>query len=149
MQICAKCGFENKDKAKKCENCLTDLHWAKVNLGKFNGSPSDTVRIGEEVKKERVFPQEELVEEERLNMRQVVGIGAAIGWITLLIALTIIRSPSPPEFYTLIFSFLGIPFGIAGAIAGKSLGNNWLSVFIGSVIVPILVLGCLFLVLPK
>ena len=79
MQICAKCGFENKDKAKKCENCLTDLHWAKVKLGKFNGSPSDTVRIGEEVKKERVFPQEELVEEERLNMRQVVGIGAAAG----------------------------------------------------------------------
>lgn len=144
MQICAKCGFENKDKAKKCENCLTDLHWAKVNLGKFNGSPSDTIRIGEEAKKERGFPKEELVEEERLNIGQAVGLGALVGWFTLLIILIILRYPSPPVFYTWISSFLGTPFGIAGAMAGRRLGKDWLSVFVGSLIATILGLGCLF-----
>jgi uncharacterized membrane protein YvbJ len=61
MNVCAKCGFENDENAKKCVNCLTDLHWAKVNLGKFHGNKEDTRRIGVESRKERGYsvPEDE------------------------------------------------------------------------------------------
>ena len=56
MNVCAKCGFENNTNVNKCANCLTDLHWAKVNLGKFHGNADDTRRIGIESRKERGLP---------------------------------------------------------------------------------------------
>lgn len=51
MKTCSRCGYQNADDSKKCANCLVDLHWAKVNLGKFTGTPEDTKRIGEEERK--------------------------------------------------------------------------------------------------
>ncbi len=61
MNVCAKCGFENDDNVKNCINCLTDLHWAKVNLGKFQGNKDDTRKIGIESRKERGYsvPEDE------------------------------------------------------------------------------------------
>jgi len=55
-KICAKCGYENTGNAKQCANCLIDLHYAKVNYGKFRGIPEDTIRIGIESKRERGIP---------------------------------------------------------------------------------------------
>jgi len=56
MKICAKCGFENDENAKQCANCLIDIHWAKVNLGKFQGTAEDTRKIGIESRKQRGLP---------------------------------------------------------------------------------------------
>lgn len=56
MNVCAKCGFENNTNVKKCANCLTDLHWAKVNFGKFHGNADDTRRIGIESRKAQGLP---------------------------------------------------------------------------------------------
>jgi hypothetical protein len=53
MKICSKCGYQNTDDLEKCANCLVDLHWARVNLGKFTGTPDDTKRIGDEERKRR------------------------------------------------------------------------------------------------
>ncbi len=53
MKTCNRCGHQNTDDSKKCANCLVDLHWAKVNLGKFTGTPDDTKRIGDEERKRR------------------------------------------------------------------------------------------------
>jgi len=52
MKTCAKCGYENDDKAKQCANCLIDLQWARLNLGKFQGTLEDTKRIGQASRKE-------------------------------------------------------------------------------------------------
>jgi len=78
---------------------------------------------------------------------QTVAVGGFVGWFTLLIILTIVAYPSPPMSISGIISILGIPFGIAGAMAGKRWGKNLLSVFLGSVIATILGVGCLFFVL--
>jgi hypothetical protein len=56
VKVCAKCGFRNDKNAVQCANCLTNLHWAKVNLGKFQGTEEDTRRIGMESRKSRGFP---------------------------------------------------------------------------------------------
>jgi hypothetical protein len=56
MNVCAKCGFENNTNVKKCTNCLTDLQWAKANLGKFHGNTGDTRKIGIESRKEHGIP---------------------------------------------------------------------------------------------
>jgi hypothetical protein len=56
VKVCAKCGFRNDKKAVQCANCLTNLHWAKVNLGKFQGTEEDTRRIGMESRRSRGFP---------------------------------------------------------------------------------------------
>jgi hypothetical protein len=87
------------------------------------------------------------MEDAQITNSQTVAIGALVGWFTLLIIFTIVAYPSPLASETCIFSLLGIPFGIAGAMAGKSWGKNWLSIFIGSVIMTILGVGCLFFVL--
>jgi len=72
MKVCAKCGFENGDGAKNCVNCLTDLQWAKVNLGKFHGSKEDTRRIGIESRKERGYsvPEDEFAPLEPIQIEK-------------------------------------------------------------------------------
>ena len=77
MNICAKCGFENRDNIKTCANCLTELHWAKVNLGKFRGNVDDTRKTGIQSRKERGFhvpedefsPLEPILEKENLVIK--------------------------------------------------------------------------------
>jgi hypothetical protein len=46
IKTCEKCGFDNPEITDFCLNCLSDIHWAKVNLGKFTGTINDTVLIG-------------------------------------------------------------------------------------------------------
>ena len=47
MKTCNKCGYQNTDDARECVNCLTNIQWAKVNLGNFTGTPEETISIGE------------------------------------------------------------------------------------------------------
>jgi hypothetical protein len=56
VKICARCGFKNHKNANQCANCLTNLQWAKVNLGKFKGTEDDTRRIGMEYRRLSGFP---------------------------------------------------------------------------------------------
>ena len=76
---------------------------------------------------------------------QAIGVGALIGYFTLLILLSILFYSVNSKAGIVRDSFLGIPLGIAGAIAGRHYGSNWLSVFLVSVIGTILVSGsCLY-----
>jgi len=52
-KTCGRCGFNSPNFTDFCLNCLTDIHWAKVNLGEFTGSIYDTVLIGVESRQER------------------------------------------------------------------------------------------------
>ncbi len=52
-KTCKRCGFNSPNFTDFCLNCLTDIHWAKVNLGEFTGSIYDTVLIGVESRQER------------------------------------------------------------------------------------------------
>jgi hypothetical protein len=82
MKICNRCGYQNTDNSKKCANCLVDLHWAKVNLGKFTGTLDDTKRIGEEERKLRgVEKTEDMNQPDPLETRaRDIAIGF-FGWI--------------------------------------------------------------------
>ncbi len=84
MKACANCGYANLDKAKTCVNCRTDLQWAKVNLGKFQGTPEETVEIGLKTKRERgnVSAQTLLLADALPN----VGIGIAFAAMWLVVA---------------------------------------------------------------
>lgn len=46
MIICSKCGYENPDHYEVCANCLINLEWSRINLGRFTGSLEDTIQIG-------------------------------------------------------------------------------------------------------
>ena len=59
VKTCARCGFKNHKSATQCVNCFTNLHWAKVNLGKFQGTEEDTKRIGMEYRKQHGLPATE------------------------------------------------------------------------------------------
>ena len=76
---------------------------------------------------------------EPLPIGQTVGFGAFVGYFTLLILFSILFYPENSR--AGIVSFFGIPFGIAGAIAGRHFRSTWLSVVLGSVIGTILVTG--------
>jgi hypothetical protein len=112
MIVCAKCGFQNDGNAQKCTNCLIDLHWAKVNLGEFQGSEEDTRRIGIEARKARGIPVPEngslplepvqIQEDDELPLTT----GAKVG---VVIVSTIIGA-----FFAIVGAVLKIWFGLYG-----------------------------------
>jgi hypothetical protein len=53
---CANCGFENPGTTNFCLNCLSDIHWAKINLRKFTGTPLDTVSVGVSSRRKHGIP---------------------------------------------------------------------------------------------
>ncbi len=81
MNVCVKCGFENNANVKNCTNCVTDLHWAKVNLGKFDGNTDDTRRIGIESRKARglLAPEDESKLLEPIHLLDTDPIRSTIG----------------------------------------------------------------------
>jgi hypothetical protein len=112
MIVCAKCGFQNDANTQKCTNCLIDLHWARVNLGEFQGSEEDTRRIGIEARKARgilvpengSLPLEPIQIEE--NNELPLTTGAKVG---VVIASTIIGA-----FFAIVGAVLKIRFGLYG-----------------------------------
>jgi len=55
-KTCEKCGVDNPEITNFCLNCLSDIHWAKVNFGKFTGTIYDTVLIGLSSRREHGIP---------------------------------------------------------------------------------------------
>jgi len=143
MNTCAKCGFENDNNVKTCVNCLTDLHWAKVNLGKFHGNAEDTRKIGIISRREHGLPvpDDELTPLKPIQITKNDGniapdniettqIGAIAGFTTIFLLLLgfqmVIMSRDVIYRFSgflradFVVSLIGIPFGIIGAFIGKN-----------------------------
>ena len=156
MNVCAKCGFENNANAKKCANCLTDLHWAKVNLGKFHGNADDTRRIGIESRKERGLPilEDEFTPLEAIQVEKNDGnniidedwllIGLLVGIVPALFFAVIARESIFGFGGAFCFGSLGIPFTLIGSYIGKRSNKT---VWIGAVLGMILGVGLLIALL--
>jgi len=128
MSVCAKCGFVNDGNTKNCVNCLTDLHWAKVNLGKFHGNNEDTRSIGVQPRKERgcSVPEDEfapLVPIQIVKNNGVANKGRdfVIGFFGWLMVWNLFLAPV--IFY---FFFLGVILELIGIALPFILNRRWL-----------------------
>ena len=158
MTICAKCGFENENNTKNCVNCLTDLHWAKVNLGKYHGTADDTRKIGIASRKERGYPvpedevtplepiYETITNNNEKNSHTVKYwplIGILVGLVPGLIWFFLTRnSLGTGILYLICIGPGGIVSGIVGASIGK---RDNIAVWIVAFIISILGAGLLFM----
>ena len=152
MNVCAKCGFENDDNSKNCANCLTDIHWAKVNLGKFHGNKEDTRRIGVESRKEHGYsvPEDEstplepiqIVKNEKMTSspKSNFAIGC-IGWFLFgnLTFFILYSVPFVFPFITVLITVLlfaskknWYAYGVIAAV----ITNTLFMVILGSIIFP-------------
>ena len=140
MKSCSRCGYQNNPDAKKCANCLVDLHWAKVNLGHFTGTPEDTKRIGE-VERSRLGlmenPNSAIIESFpvkpqpfRIALRYAaIAFGLSvlsIGLLQFFLQFTLAGQSNTPDFWLygvgiscMIGSVIGAPLAVVvGSIAG-------------------------------
>jgi len=141
MNICAKCGFENDNNAKNCVNCLTDLHWAKVNLGKFHGTADDTRRIGIASRRERGYsvPDDEITPLEPILVEQDIAKKTVnwllIGFLAGLFSTLCIYALAPFGFIVWLLAFPVILLAIGGAYLGR---KNLITSLGGAIVAAIL-----------
>jgi len=77
------------------------------------------------------------MEQKKVAIWQAVGVGALVGFVTLFIIYILFDFGGA----MVLGMYIGMPIGIAGAVMGRQKGNNWSSVFLGSFLAILYIMG--------